>query len=59
VPTDRPGGWPEQWRDRLPLYRIALALELHNWYTVSAQPDQLPTLHRLLRELVGGAESGN
>jgi aminoglycoside phosphotransferase (APT) family kinase protein len=34
VPGQQPGQWPQSWRSRLPLYRIALALELYNWFTI-------------------------
>lgn len=47
------GQWPEAWRSRLPLYRIALALELHAWFKISGETRQLPALERELRELVG------
>jgi hygromycin-B 7''-O-kinase len=53
VPGQRPGEWPGAWRSRLPLYRIALALELYNWFTIRAEPWRLPGLERELRELVG------
>ena len=55
APEQQPGQWPEAWRTRLPLYRIALAVELYNWFTISKQPDYLPGLDRELRELVGEA----
>ncbi|MDI5962260.1 phosphotransferase family protein [Streptantibioticus silvisoli] len=51
-----PGAWPVAWRPRLHLYRIALAVELHNWFTISGQRDELPALDRQLRELVGAGE---
>jgi len=34
-------------------YRITLALELYNWFTVSGQAAALPAIHRELRELLG------
>ena len=43
------------WRSRLPLYRIALALELYNWFTISGQAGALPAIHRELRDLLGEA----
>jgi aminoglycoside phosphotransferase (APT) family kinase protein len=46
------GQWPEAWRSRLPLYRIALALELHAWFTISGETRRLPALERELRQLV-------
>lgn len=55
VPGQQPGQWPQSWRSRLPLYRIALALELYNWYTISGETSQLPALDRELRELLGDA----
>ena len=51
-PGDRPGQWPEARRSRIPLYRIALALELYNWFTISGQTSHLPALDRELRELL-------
>jgi len=55
VPGQQPGQWPPVWRSRLPLYRIALALELYNWFTISGQAGPLPAIHRELRELLGEA----
>jgi len=55
VPGQQPGQWPSVWRSRLPLYRIALALELYNWFTISGQPAALPAIHRELREVLGEA----
>lgn len=55
VPGQKPGQWPPVWRSRLPLYRIALALELYNWFTISGQAGPLPAIHRELRELLGEA----
>src|SRR5256714_14910225 len=55
VPGQQPGQWPPVWRSRLPLYRIALALELYNWFTISGQPPALPAIQRELRELLGDA----
>jgi len=52
VPGQQPGEWPEAWRSRLPLYRIALALELYNWFTISGQPGRIPALERELRGLL-------
>lgn len=51
----RPGEWPEAWRSRLPLYRIALALELYNWFAMTGAAEHLPALKLGLRELVGEA----
>ena len=51
----QPGEWPGSWRSRLPLYRIALALELYNWYSIIGETSQLPALDRDLRELVDQA----
>ena len=59
VPRQQPGKWPESWRSRLPLYRIALALELYNWYTIIGETSQLPALDRELRELLGDAAAGH
>jgi hypothetical protein len=53
VPGQQPGQWPPAWRSRLPLYRIALALELYNWFTISGQAGPLPAIHRELRDLLG------
>jgi hypothetical protein len=39
----------------LPLYRIALALELYNWYTISGETSELPALERELRKLFAEA----
>jgi hygromycin-B 7''-O-kinase len=58
VPGQQPGQWPQAWRSRLPLYRIALALELYNWYTIIGETSQLPALDRELRELLGDAAAG-
>jgi hygromycin-B 7''-O-kinase len=55
VPGHQPGQWPESWRSRLPLYRIALALELYNWFTIIGETCWLPALDRELRELLGEA----
>jgi hypothetical protein len=55
VSGEQPGQWPPVWRSRLPLYRIALALELYNWFTISGQAGALPAIHRELRELLGEA----
>ncbi|MEU0603252.1 aminoglycoside phosphotransferase family protein [Streptomyces sp. NPDC006393] len=55
TPGRRPGEWPEAWRSRLPLYRLALALELHNWFTTTGRTHHLPALDRELRTLVGEA----
>lgn len=44
--------WPEGWRARMHLYRIALALELHNWFSMTGATKHLPGLDRDLRELV-------
>lgn len=51
-PDDEPGEWPKAWRPRLLLYRIALALELYNWFAMSGAPGHLPALRRELRELI-------
>jgi hygromycin-B 7''-O-kinase len=51
----QPGQWPEAWGSRLPLYRIALALELYNWFTINGQTSHLPALDRELRQLLGQA----
>ena len=58
-PGQQPGQWPRAWRSRLPLYRIALALELYNWYTIIGETSQLPALDRALRELLGDAATGH
>ncbi|HEX4789045.1 MAG TPA: aminoglycoside phosphotransferase family protein [Actinospica sp.] len=47
--------WPEAWRARMHLYRIALALELHNWFSATGASKHLPGLDRDLRML---AEAG-
>ena len=57
-PGQQPGQWPRAWRSRLPLYRIALALELYNWYTIIGETSELPALDRELRELPGDATAG-
>ncbi|GAA3798140.1 hypothetical protein GCM10022403_035000 [Streptomyces coacervatus] len=49
----QPGQWPEAWLSRLPLYRMALALELYNWFTLIGQTSALPALDRELRRLLG------
>lgn len=49
APGERPGEWPAAWRSRLPLYRIALALELYNWFSSIGQEQSLPGLARDLR----------
>ncbi|MFC1408758.1 phosphotransferase family protein [Streptacidiphilus sp. N1-12] len=59
VPGRPSGPWPVAWRSRLRLYRIALALELYNWFTIIGQTIHLPSLTRELRELVSGAEAEN
>ncbi len=53
VPGQRPGEWPAAWRSRLPLYRIALALELYNWFAIIGEKGRLPALDRELRDLLG------
>jgi hygromycin-B 7''-O-kinase len=62
APGDHSGNeldaWPEAWRSRLPLYRIALALELYNWFATVGATEHLPGLDRELRELVGEAVAG-
>jgi len=60
VPGQQPGHWPWAWRSRLPLYRIALALELYNWFTASGQAHYLPNLDCELREFLAepAAEQG-
>jgi aminoglycoside phosphotransferase (APT) family kinase protein len=40
---------------RLPLYRIALFLELCNWYALSGVTSELPALEHELRKLLGKA----
>lgn len=55
VPGQQPGQWPQSWRSRLPLYRIALGLELYNWFTIIGETSHLPALDRELRELPGEA----
>jgi aminoglycoside phosphotransferase (APT) family kinase protein len=55
APADRPGEWPEAWRSRMPLYRVALAMELHNWFASIGETRHLPGLDRELRELLGVA----
>lgn len=57
APEDQPGDWPEAWRSRLPLYRIALAIELYNWFAMSGQAHHLPALDRQLRQLMGEASA--
>ncbi len=59
APGQRPGEWPEGWRSRLPLYRIALALELYNWFTISGEICRLPALDRELRQLLSEADAEN
>ena len=49
----QPGQWPESWRPRIGLYRIALALELHNWFTITGATQALPGLESDLRAFVG------
>jgi hygromycin-B 7''-O-kinase len=55
-PEDEPGEWPEAWRSRMPLYRIALALELYNWFASIGKTEYLSNLDRELRELLGEEE---
>ena len=55
VPGREPGEWPESWRPRLPLYRITLALELYNWFTIIGETRHLHSLDRELRELLDEA----
>jgi hygromycin-B 7''-O-kinase len=55
APGDRSGEWPEAWRSRMHLYRIALAIELRNWFASIGQTQHLPGLDRELRELLGDA----
>jgi aminoglycoside phosphotransferase (APT) family kinase protein len=59
--SDRqPGAWPEAWRARLHLYRIALAFEIYNCFTICGATSHLPTLARMLRELADeSGESGS
>lgn len=45
--------WPESWRPRMHLYRIALVVELFNWFSMSGAVKHLPGLDSDLRELVG------
>jgi hygromycin-B 7''-O-kinase len=52
-PGRQPGEWPEAWLPRLRLYRIALALELYNWFTIIGRADYVADQDRLLRVLVG------
>jgi aminoglycoside phosphotransferase (APT) family kinase protein len=59
ISGEQPGQWPEAWRSRVPLYRIALALELYNWFTISRQTSALPALDRELRELLAAATAGH
>jgi aminoglycoside phosphotransferase (APT) family kinase protein len=51
APATPPGTWPAPWRPRLALYRVVLALELHNWFAMSAQPHLLPPLEADLRRM--------
>jgi aminoglycoside phosphotransferase (APT) family kinase protein len=44
--------WPEAWRSRMHLYRIALTLELHSRFGAGGAAKRLPGLERDLRELV-------
>jgi aminoglycoside phosphotransferase (APT) family kinase protein len=46
--------WPEAWRARMHLYRIALDLELHNWFCSTGAVRHLPGLVRELAELAEG-----
>ena len=48
----RPGAWPESWGARIRLYRIALCIELYNWFTSISRADYAADQERLLRELV-------
>jgi hygromycin-B 7''-O-kinase len=52
TPPEQPGTWPEAWRARLPLYRIALALELYNWFSSTGETRHLPALDSELRRLL-------
>ncbi|HEU5427471.1 MAG TPA: aminoglycoside phosphotransferase family protein [Actinocrinis sp.] len=51
-PGKHPGAWPAPWRPRLRLYRIALALELYNWFSSTGEVHALPGLARDLRTLM-------
>jgi aminoglycoside phosphotransferase (APT) family kinase protein len=44
--------WPEAWRARMHLYRIALTLELLNWFGATGATKHLPALDQSLRELI-------
>ena len=55
APGHEPGEWPEAWRSRLHLYRIALAVELYNWFASIGETQHLPGLDRQLRELLDEA----
>ena len=44
--------WPDAWRERMHTYRIALAIELWNWFTISGAPQHLPGLEQELRQLL-------
>lgn len=48
----QPGAWPALWRPRLRLYRIALALELYNWFSSTGEVHALPGLAQDLRTLM-------
>jgi hygromycin-B 7''-O-kinase len=47
------GEWPEAWRSRLPLYRVLLALELYNWFSITGATEHLSALELELRGFVG------
>jgi hygromycin-B 7''-O-kinase len=47
--------WPPRWRARMHLYRIALALELYNWFSSTGASRRLPGLVRELTDLVEAA----
>lgn len=51
-PEEPAGEWPAAWRPRLRLYRIALALELYNWFSSTGAVHALPSLAGDLRTLI-------
>ncbi len=50
-PREPPDAWPGAWRPRMALYRVALALELYNWFTITGETSHLASIEDGLREL--------
>lgn len=48
-PPEPSDAWPEAWRPRMAVYRVALALELYNWFTLTGETSYLPSIEGELR----------